>query len=66
LDNPENVNAPEALAVVVPLAAPVKVTVAPFPPAVGLIVPEILKVGFTSGVAVKLIAVTLAPLTVAT
>jgi hypothetical protein len=33
---------PEELAVVVAFAAPVRVTVAPLPPAVGLIVPETL------------------------
>jgi hypothetical protein len=50
------------LAVVVALAAPLSVTVAPLPPAVGLIVPEILKV---EAVAVKFNpVVTLAPLTV--
>jgi hypothetical protein len=50
------------LTVVVALAAPPSVTVAPFPPAAGLIVPEILKV---EAVAVKFNpVVTLAPLTV--
>jgi hypothetical protein len=34
------------LAVVLALAAPLSVTVAPLPPAVGLIVPEMLYVGF--------------------
>jgi hypothetical protein len=50
--------------VVVALAAPLSVTVAPLPPAVGVIVPEMLKV-FVFAVAMKLIPVTLAPLTVA-
>jgi len=62
--NPVNVYAPELLAVVVAVAAPLSVTVAPLPPAVGVIVPEMLKV-FACAVAVKLIPVTLAPLTVA-
>jgi hypothetical protein len=52
------------LAVVVAVAAPLSVTVAPLPPAVGVIVPEMLKV-FVCAVAVKLIPVTFAPLTVA-
>jgi len=52
------------LAVVVPDPAPLNVTVAPFPPAAGVIVPEMLKV-LVCAVAVKLIPVTLAPLTVA-
>jgi hypothetical protein len=47
---------------VLALAAPLSVTVAPLPPAVGLIVPEMLYVG---AVAVKLIPVTFAPFTVA-
>jgi hypothetical protein len=64
-DNPENVKAPELLAVVEALAAPLKVTVAPLPPAAGLIVPEMLYVGTVCCVAVKLTPVTLAPLTVA-
>ena len=55
-----NVYAPELLGVVVALAAPLSVTVAPLPPATGLIVPEILKV---CDVAVKFTPVTLAPLT---
>jgi len=42
--NPVNVYAPELLAVVEPLDAPLNVTVAPFPPAVGLIVPDTLNV----------------------
>jgi hypothetical protein len=47
------------------LAAPLRVTVAPLPPAVGLIVPEILKVGLVCRVAVKFNPVViLAPLTV--
>jgi len=53
---------PELLAVVVALADPLNVTVAPFPPAAGLIVPERPKV---RAVAVKFIPVLiLAPLTV--
>jgi len=58
------VKAPELFAVVVALAAPLNVTVAPFPPVAGLIVPEMLNVGLTCWVAVKLIPVTFAPLTV--
>jgi hypothetical protein len=58
------VNAPELFAVVLPLAVPLNVTVAPFPPAVGVIVPEMLYVGLTCWVAVKLTPVTVAPLTV--
>jgi hypothetical protein len=50
---------------VVALAAPLRANVAPLPPAVGVIVPEILKVGFTWAVAVKFTPETLAPLTVA-
>jgi hypothetical protein len=57
-----SVYAPELLAVVVTLVAPFSVTVAPLPPAAGLIVPEILKV---CGVAVKFSPVTFAPFTVA-
>jgi hypothetical protein len=45
-------------------AAPLSVTVAPLPPAIGVIVPEMLKVP-PFAVAVKLIPVTSAPLTVA-
>ena len=56
---------PEPLAVVVALAAPLKLTVAPLPPAVGLIVPEILNVGLFCCVAVKFTPVTFAPFTVA-
>jgi hypothetical protein len=41
---PLNVYAPELFAVVVAVAAPPNVTVAPPPPATGLIVPEMLKV----------------------
>ena len=44
------------------LAAPLSVSVVPVPFAAGLTVPEMLHVGM--GVAVKLTAVTLAPLTV--
>jgi hypothetical protein len=54
--------APELLAVVVAPAAPFSVTVAPLPPAAGLIVPEILKV---CAVAVKFTPVMFAPFTVA-
>jgi hypothetical protein len=58
------VYAPELLAVVVAVAAPLSVTVAPLPPAVGEIVPEMLKV-FVCAVAVKFVPeVTFAPLTV--
>jgi hypothetical protein len=46
--------------VVVPLAVPLKVTVAPLPPAAELIIPEILKVWAAS---VKFTPVTLAPFT---
>jgi hypothetical protein len=56
---------PEASAIVLPLDAPLRVTVAPLPPAVGLIVPEMLYVEPLCGVAVKLIPETFAPLTVA-
>ena len=63
LAKPLNVYAPELFAVVVALAAPLNVTVAPLPPAAGVIVPEILYVAIE--VAVKLMPVTLAPLTVA-
>jgi hypothetical protein len=53
------------LAVVEALAVPAKVTVAPLPPAVELIVPETLYVGLVCSVAVKLTpVVTFAPLTV--
>ena len=48
--------------IVVAPAGPLKVTVAPAPPAVGLIVPEILKVCATS---LKFTPVTLAPFTIA-
>jgi hypothetical protein len=54
--------APELSAVVVALAAPLSVTVAPLPPAAGLIVPEMLNV---CAVAVKLNPVIFAPATVA-
>jgi hypothetical protein len=60
--SPLNVYAPELFAVVVVLAPPLSVTVAPLPPAVGLIVPEMLNV---CAVAVKFTPVTFAPLTVA-
>jgi hypothetical protein len=56
-----SVYAPELLAVVVALAAPLNVTVAPLPPATGLIVPEILKV---CDVAVKFTPETFVPFTV--
>jgi hypothetical protein len=42
LANPLNVKLPELSAVVVALAAPLNVIVAPLPPATGVIVPEIL------------------------
>ena len=57
-----NVKLPEASAAVVRLAAPLSVSVVPVPVAAGLTVPEMLQVGI--GVAVKLTAVTFAPLTV--
>jgi hypothetical protein len=44
LASPVNVYVPAALAVVVAVAFPVSVTVAPLPPAVTLIPPEMLKV----------------------
>jgi hypothetical protein len=53
---------PELSAIVLALVAPLSATVAPLPPAVGMIVPEMLNV---CAVAVKFIPVTLAPLTVA-
>jgi hypothetical protein len=56
------VYAPELFAVVVALAVPLNITVAPLTPAVGLIVPEIVKV---CGVSVKFTPVMLAPVTVA-
>jgi len=56
------VYAPVLLAVVVAFAGPVNVTVAPAPPATGLIVPEMLKV---CAVPVKFTPVTFAPLIVA-
>jgi len=40
LAKPVKLKAPELLAVVVALAVPLSVTVAPLPPAAGLIVPE--------------------------
>jgi hypothetical protein len=55
---------PELFAVVEALAAPLNVTVAPFPPAAGLIVPEMLYVCPTCAVAAKLTPDTVAPLTV--
>jgi hypothetical protein len=54
------VYAPEPFAVVVALEAPLNVTVAPDPPAVGLIVPEIENVAGGVAVAVKFKFVTLA------
>ena len=57
---PVKLYAPEAFAVVVALAAPLSVTVAPLPPAVGLTVPEMVQV---CAAAVKL-TVWFAPLTV--
>jgi hypothetical protein len=62
LAKPLNVYAPVLLAVVVALDAPLNVTVAPLPPATGLIVPEMLNVCATP---LKFIPVTLAPFTVA-
>ena len=59
---PLNVKLPEASAVVLPLAVPLSVSVVPVPLAAGLTVPEMLHVGIA--VAVKLTAVTFAPLTV--
>jgi hypothetical protein len=59
---PVNVKFPEASAVVLALAAPLSVSVVPVPFAAGLTVPEMLQ--FAIGVAVKLTAVTFAPLTV--
>jgi hypothetical protein len=56
---------PEALVVAVAAAGPVSKTVAPLPPAVGVIVPEILEVGPVWGVAVKFIPVMLAVVIVA-
>jgi len=50
---------------VLPLAAPLSVTIAPFPPVVGLIVPEMLYVEPFCTVALKLIPEMFAPLTVA-
>jgi hypothetical protein len=60
LTRPEKVKDPELLAVVVAVETPLKVTVAPFPPAPE-IVPEILNVW---AVAVKEGTVTFAPLRV--
>lgn len=48
------------MVVVVAAAGPVSITVAPLPPAVGVIVPEILEVGPLWGVAVKFNPVMLA------
>jgi hypothetical protein len=56
-----NVYTPVAFAVVVAFVVPLNTTVAPLPPAVGLIVPEIVNVCAES---VKFTAVALAPLTV--
>ena len=53
------------MAVVVALEAPLKVTVAPAPPVVGVIVPEMLNVGGGCAVAVKFRPVTLAEAMVA-
>src|SRR5262249_39938094 len=58
---PVKVYAPELFAVVVAVAAPVSVTVAPPPPVEGLIVPEMLKTGPGWAVAVKFSPETLAP-----
>jgi hypothetical protein len=65
LAKPVKLKTPVLLEVVTALAAPLSVTVAPLPPVVGLIVPEMLNVGPTCAVAVKFTPVTLAPLTVA-
>jgi len=54
---------PEPSAIVVAAAAPLRVTVDPLPPVIGLIIPEILKVGLLW--AEKFTPVTFAPLTVA-
>src|SRR5579863_6845210 len=51
---------PDASAVVVAVACPLNVTVAPLPPAAGLMVPEMVQVA--TEVAVKLIPLALAPL----
>jgi hypothetical protein len=59
------VYAPELLDVVAALVAPLKVSVAAFPPATGVIVPEMLNVGPLCTAAVKLTPLTFAPLTVA-
>jgi hypothetical protein len=59
------VKAPELLAIVVALAAPLNATVAPLPPVTGLIVPDMLKVGLVCSVAVKFTPVASAPLIVA-
>jgi hypothetical protein len=56
---------PEELVVVVAPAAPLNITVAPLPPLVGVIVPEIENVEGATAVAVKFIPVTLAALIVA-
>jgi len=53
------------LAVVVAPEVPLKVTVAPLPPAVGLTVPEIVNVGAGVAVAVKFTPVRLAAVMVA-
>jgi hypothetical protein len=53
------VYAPVLLAIVVALAAPLNVTVAPLPPTTGLIVPDMLKV---CAVLLKFRPVTFAPL----
>jgi len=61
---PVNVYAPELLAVIVAVAAPLRVSVVPLPPAVGVIVPERLYV-VVWAVAVKFAPeVILAPLIV--
>jgi hypothetical protein len=65
LASPVKVYAPEPLATVVALEVPLKVTVAPAPPVVGLIVPEIEKVAGGCAVAVKFKPVTLAEAMVA-
>jgi hypothetical protein len=63
LAKPLKVYAPVLLAVVVALDAPLNVTVAPAPPATGLIVPEMLNVVPLCTAAVKFIPLALAPFT---
>ncbi len=61
MTSPVKLYAPDELAVMVAVAAPPKVTVAPFPP-VPLITPEIVNV--VAAAELKFTAVTLPPLTV--